>query len=187
MFAYVALSCQVAVAGVFVLSFVSKVRGPSAYHEFTLSVAALSRLPRAWVRPAALALIVAEGSIALLVAVPSRGSAGVGLVGAMGLLTVFTSGIVAAMRRGSQVPCRCFGASATPLGLPHVIRNLVLLAVCGVALVGVGSGAAADGRLTIAGVVFTVAAAIISVLFIQRLDDIVVLFAPEPGAGSGSR
>lgn len=52
-------------------------------------------------------------------------------------LVVFTALIVLRLAQGRRPACACFGAwSATPIGPGHVIRNLVLLAVATLAVVG---------------------------------------------------
>lgn len=53
------------------------------------------------------------------------------------LLVVFTAGILLRMRDPEPPPCACFGGwSSRPVGWRSVGRNLVLLAVGAVALVG---------------------------------------------------
>jgi len=52
-------------------------------------------------------------------------------------LGVFTVLIVQRLLDGSRPPCACFGSrSNRPLGRQHVARNLVLLAVAAVAILG---------------------------------------------------
>ena len=56
---------------------------------------------------------------------------------AAGTLVVFTVVIAHRLLDGSRPPCACFGSrSGRPLGPRHLVRNLVLLAVAVVALVG---------------------------------------------------
>lgn len=58
------------------------------------------------------------------------------VVGAV-TLVVFTALLLLRLREGKRPPCACFGAwSAKPLGPGHVVRNLVLLAIAVVAIVG---------------------------------------------------
>lgn len=53
-------------------------------------------------------------------------------------LVVFTVVIVLRLLDGSRPPCACFGSrSPRPLGMRHVARNVGLLTVAAVALVGV--------------------------------------------------
>ena len=54
-----------------------------------------------------------------------------------GLLALFTLWIVSAMRRDVVPPCACFGSRVTePVGWKHVGRNIVLLALAGLAAFG---------------------------------------------------
>ena len=73
----------------------------------------------------------------LLVAValiPS-GSARFGALGALLLLSVFTVGIVVALRRGTQADCHCFGQlHSAPISWRTLVRNVVLAAVAGFAV-----------------------------------------------------
>jgi uncharacterized membrane protein YphA (DoxX/SURF4 family) len=56
---------------------------------------------------------------------------------AVGVLIVFTIVIVRRLLDGSRPPCACFGSrSKRPLGRRHVLRNLGLLAVAVIAVVG---------------------------------------------------
>jgi hypothetical protein len=107
----------------------------------------------------------------VLLAAPATVPAGF-LLGA-GLLVVFTGAILQAIRRERRTPCHCFGASTTPLGMPHAIRNALLLAACAAGFAGTlwsVEPARNPGGLVVA---LTVAAA--AVLLVVRLDDIVEL------------
>lgn len=56
---------------------------------------------------------------------------------AVGVLVVFTMVIVRRLLDGSRPPCACFGSrSNRPLGRRHVARNLGLLAVGVIAVIG---------------------------------------------------
>ena len=53
------------------------------------------------------------------------------------VLVAFTALIVRRLAQGEHPPCACFGAwSATPLGWSHVVRNVALIALAVVAMVG---------------------------------------------------
>jgi hypothetical protein len=71
---------------------------------------------------------------ALLVAgVQQRLVAGVAAI----LLIGFTVKLVALLRHDRRPPCACFGArSARPIGRSSIVRNLVLLALAGLAMAG---------------------------------------------------
>ncbi|GAB3425396.1 MauE/DoxX family redox-associated membrane protein [Flindersiella endophytica] len=180
---YVVLACQVTLAGVFLFSFASKVRNRNAYEEFVASVVILRLARYRGSRVLALATVAAEAASVILLIVPSTSKAGLALAAC--LLTAFTTVIAVELRRGSRAPCRCFGASSTPLGLPHLLRNLILLAAGGTGLVG-GLTATAAPRDP-AWTVLTLAAAALALVLVVRLDDLVALFSPAKPATSYER
>lgn len=169
---YVASGCQAALIGVFLFSIAGKVRSRHAYHDFVSSLVAMRVLPERWTRPAAIATIAGETLTVPLLAIPA--TVPVGFLVAAGLLTIFTAAILAALRRGELAPCRCFGASTTPLGKIHVVRNMVLFTACLAGLFSVvneGGSTWHPGGLLLS---WMVAATL--VLFVVRLDDLVHLF-----------
>ncbi|MER5579415.1 MauE/DoxX family redox-associated membrane protein, partial [Streptomyces massasporeus] len=121
---YVAFACRILLFGVFLLALAGKVRSRTAFASFARSITDLRLFPRKVSRAAAAAVIAGEVAVLLLL-VPPR-TAPLGLAAAVLLLLAFTAGIVVALRGGRRAPCRCFGASATPLGPLHVVRNLIL-------------------------------------------------------------
>ncbi|WP_169986193.1 MauE/DoxX family redox-associated membrane protein [Microbispora sp. H10836] len=123
--AYLFAFCRLLTGIVFLMSAVSKLRGRTAYEEFTAATRALTRLPARRVRPVAALVVAAEAAVAPLLAWGPTVLAGFCV--ALGLLAAFTVAIVAALRRGRRVPCRCFGASAVPVGPGHLARNAVLV------------------------------------------------------------
>lgn len=51
------------------------------------------------------------------------------------LLLVFTALIVVRLLDGSRPPCACFGSRSTrPLGVSHIVRNFVLVALAALAV-----------------------------------------------------
>jgi hypothetical protein len=57
-------------------------------------------------------------------------------VAAIVMLGAYTVLIVRRIADGSRPPCACFGSrSKRPLGTYHVVRNLLLIAVAGIALI----------------------------------------------------
>lgn len=56
---------------------------------------------------------------------------------ALALLTTFTALITVRLAQGKRPPCACFGSwSARPLGWRHLLRNVVLIALAVVVLIG---------------------------------------------------
>jgi hypothetical protein len=82
-----------------------------------------------------------------------------------------------ALHRGQTAPCRCFGASSTPLGAAHLIRNVTLLVGSLAGLVG--GVVARHPAVQPLGLAVALAVAAVAVLFVVRLDDdVVALFRP---------
>jgi Methylamine utilisation protein MauE len=171
---YLMIACQALLAGVFVIALAGKVRGRAALDEFVASIVALGMFPRARSVAAAYAVLGAEAVVILALVLPY--TLLLGFAAATALLIVLTVGISAALRRGRHTPCRCFGASVTPLGRTHVVRNLVLMAI---GCVGLAAGAAVGGTGPAAhpaGVALALATAAVGVLIVVRLDDLMELF-----------
>ncbi|MEQ4720979.1 MauE/DoxX family redox-associated membrane protein [Nonomuraea sp. B19D2] len=169
---YLMITCRALLAAVFAVAIAGKVRGRSAYDEYVSSIVVLGILPRTVSAMAAHALVAAEAAAVVLLALPW--TAPLGFAAAVGTLAVLTGGILAALRRGRQAPCRCFGASVTPLGRPHVIRNLVLLTAGGIGLAAWAVAGASPAHP--AGVALALVAAAVGALLVVRLDDLLELF-----------
>jgi len=170
--AYVEFGCQVLLGGVFAVSAGSKLYSRTAFAGFTAATARLTgtRAPR----PRQLAVAVVAGEIAVVLALIVPALVLWGFAACVGLLAVFTAAIVRSLRRGQRAPCRCFGASDSPLGRRHVARNAVL-AACGV--LGIAAGMSGGASSLDVGLACVVAfAALIGVALTVRLDDLTGLF-----------
>lgn len=168
---YLLLACRVMLAGVFVVSLISKVRSRAAYAEFRRSVVEWRVLPRRWSARAAAGVVAGEAGVVLLLALPW--TVLVGFVAGALLLAAFTVGMWMTLRRGRSATCRCFGAAKTRLGMAHVVRNLLLVAVC---VTGTVAAMVAAGPPPNApGSVLTMSVAAVGVLFVVRFDDITTL------------
>lgn len=168
---YLVLGCQGVLVGVFLVSIVGKLRGRGAYREFVSATASLLAAGHRTARVLAPLTITAECTVVLALALP--GAARLGFAMAAALLCCFSVALVRAIRRGSAAPCRCFGASSTPVSSHHVVRNIVLIAT---AAAGVIIDLAVDSeQLEPAGVAVVGLAVLACVLLIARLDDLVTL------------
>ncbi|MBE8526059.1 methylamine utilization protein MauE [Amycolatopsis sp. H6(2020)] len=176
---YLLIACRTLLLGVFLAALAGKVRRRAAYRDFVASLRALGVLPGRLVAVTAAAVTAAEAAIVVLLAVPGTVPAGFLLTAV--LLTAFTTGIVVAVRRGTTAPCACFGASVTPLGRVHVVRNLVLLGTAGAGLAVAGAG---GGGGEFAGAALAVAAAVVALVPVLRLDDLAALFSRAPARES---
>jgi hypothetical protein len=172
-------SVDIAIRGligmVFLLSSASKLSGRRAYAAFVASVRELALLPARAASGVAVVVVVAELAIWFLLAVPVPVAATGGFAIAALLLTVFAIGIASSVVRGARVRCRCFGASTTPLGFRHVVRNAVLAVV---ALVGV-LAVPMSGPVQPGGLVVAISAGLLFGSFVALLDDFVELFRPQ--------
>ncbi|MEV6859801.1 MauE/DoxX family redox-associated membrane protein [Streptosporangium subroseum] len=163
---YVRVACASLITLVFVTSAVSKLRD---FDGFARSLPALAPVRSDLVRPLAMVVAATEMAIPILLVIPPATSYGF-MLGCV-LLAAFTTAIAVALRRGRRAPCRCFGASSTPVGPRHLIRNGALLIT---ALLG---GLAPQGLLPLAGMAVAAAAGLIGAILIVSFDDIVDLFA----------
>ena len=97
----------------------------------------------AWLKQAAdmdvarpIAVVVPYAEIVVGVALAVRLFPPWPAVAAIVMLGAYTVLIVRRIADGSRPPCACFGArSSRPLGSYHVVRNLLLIAVAGIALI----------------------------------------------------
>ncbi|GGZ43245.1 hypothetical protein GCM10010387_41930 [Streptomyces inusitatus] len=179
---YAAFACRILLFGVFAVALVGKARGRAAFQEFAASITALRLLPAGASRAAAVLVTAVEAAVVVLLVPSSTVLAGFAL--AVLLLLALTAGIVLALRRGRSAPCRCFGASVTPLGPVHVVRNL-LLALAGTGGLAAMAAGAPDGWPPhLGGSLIAAVSAAVVLLLVVRLDDLTALFAPAPAAPS---
>lgn len=172
---YVVVGLRSLIVLVFAVSVASKLRGRRAYAEFVAATGRLSPRPVAGTAVWRLAawVVAAELAVPVLLLVPVTASLGFAVAAA--LLVALTGAILLALRRGERAPCRCFGSAEQPLGYPQVVRNLVLLAVCVLGLVGGQLPVAAPDP---AGALLAVVAGAVAATVVVMADDIAALFRP---------
>ena len=164
---YVGVGCASFIGWVFLASAISKLRH---FGEFTRSLPALAPVRPGQVRPLAVAVVATEAAVPVLLLFPATVFYGFALAGA--LLAVFTAAIGTALKRGRRAPCRCFGASSTPLGPSHLVRNAILL------ISTLAGGLALDAQPPqAAGLVVAIAVGLVGAILIVAMDDIAFLFA----------
>ena len=111
-------ACALVLAAVFVRAGAAKLARPA---QTATSFVALGV-------PAAPAAARAVPIVELLVAVALLASPRAGGLGAVALLIPFTAVLTRAVRKGSPVPCNCFGAArADPVAPVDVVRNALLV------------------------------------------------------------
>lgn len=180
---YLIVGARALLGLVFLVSVGGKIAGGgrgAAFAAFVAYVRSLRVVPPVLVRPVALTVTAGEAAVCVLVAAPVRGAATAGFLVAAALLTAFTVGIAKAVRRGVTAPCRCFGASSTPLGTPHLVRNAVLWAV---ALAGALAAPAAQNASP-GGAVMAGGAGLVAGAVVTQLDHLRTLFRPLPTTAS---
>ncbi|MUL40259.1 hypothetical protein FZ103_03535 [Streptomonospora sp. PA3] len=182
MLPHAALALQMAIAGVFLVSAAAKVR--SAANEETWSIL-LGLLP--WkgipIRAASRSHAAAELALGLallagVVGLTGPVVRGAALSAALLLFLAFTGLAAYSAQSQTAIPCSCFGRSGSPLGWPHVWRNLALtgMALAGlVCTVAIGPGA----HVRPGGAVIAAAAALVVTLVTAFYDDIVDLFGTD--------
>lgn len=166
---YLEFGCRVLLGGVFAVSVGTKLFSRAGFADFTAATGRLTGARAARARQLAVAVVVGEVAVVLGVVVPALVTWGFAV--AVGLLTVFTVAIVRSLRRGQRAPCRCFGASNSPLGTHHVVRNAVLAAFGVLGIAARGTPSPDVGLACVAAV-----AALVGVVVTARLDDLIGLF-----------
>ncbi|MFC5813665.1 MULTISPECIES: MauE/DoxX family redox-associated membrane protein [Nonomuraea] len=171
---YLDVACRLLLAAVFVTAAWTKVSGKAGWAAFVGSLRQLDQVPGPLLRPAAFAVVATEIVVAVLLLVPVRVAGWIGFALAGCLLLSFTLVIGRALSRGNRAPCRCFGASSTPLGPIHIVRNLIL--VC-VAVLGL-AGASAPGAFEVPYALLAGVAGLVAGILITAFEDLVALFRP---------
>jgi hypothetical protein len=167
---YVGVGFASLIGWVFLASAISKLRH---FGEFTRSLPALAPVRAGQVRPLAMTVVATEAAVPVLLLIPAAKFYGFALAGA--LLAAFTAAIGTALKRGRRAPCQCFGASSTPLGPGHLVRNSILL------ISTLAGGLALDAQpQQAAGLVVAIAAGLVGAILIVAIDDIAFLFARTP-------
>jgi hypothetical protein len=167
---YLVLACQGLLTAVLLVSATSKLRSGRALRAFAASLTSLRLVRGGHAGPVAAAITVLEVVAAALLAVPPTRA--VGFAASATLLAVLTAGVAVVLGRGTAAPCRCFGASSTPLARRHLVRNVLLTAA---ALVGL---AAPAGQRPLLGSLVALLAGASTGLLVTVLDDLVALFTP---------
>jgi hypothetical protein len=168
--AVVEIALRTILAVVFAIAFISKVRSASAFGEFSSSLGDIGWLPRRGRAGAARLIPLLEAAVVVLLTIPGTVAFGFGL-GVL-LLVGFTIVTGAEVAKGHQVRCRCFGASAAPIGPAQIARNIVLLAE---SLAGLVIEPISHGHATAAALVLAFGLAVLAAVALVRWDDLAFL------------
>lgn len=127
---------RLALAVVLIVSAIAKLRD----REGTREAVRAFGVPPALVGSVATGLPFVEIALAALLVAPDP-AATVGAVGSLALLAAFTVAIIVNLARGRRPECGCFGSISRghPIGWRSVVRNVGLMALAGVSLIGAGS------------------------------------------------
>lgn len=166
---YIPLFARSILCMIFVASVVGKARDVAGFRE---SLQLLGLAPKRHASALSGLVIAAECLVVVLCAINETARAGI-LLG-VALLLVFTAVALRASRRGDHVPCSCFGASSTPLGAAHALRNLLIV---GLVLPGLWPS---SGEVTLAGLSVTVFAATGPAVLAVFFEDLSQLFGRPP-------
>jgi hypothetical protein len=132
--AYVTYVSRETLAIVFAVSVISKVQTADAWREFQSATADL--LGAGQVLGAVLASSAAVWEAATAVALTVNPLARVGAFLAVGLSLALLSVVLQGVLRRVGVDCNCFGSSGSQLDWVHVWRNVLLVAIAAVGVVG---------------------------------------------------
>jgi hypothetical protein len=169
--AYLLLTVQLIVGGVFVVSAFGKVRAQAAFVR-SLADFGVSVRFRALV-----GVVVTATEIAAVVLVLVPATAVPGLV--LGAVLFLSFAVVVGMmvRRGRRPQCRCFGVESAPLRGAHVMRNVVLAAL---AAAGAAAGVVMNTTPVFSAGSFVVAVLVAAVVVavVVGLDDLLDVVAP---------
>lgn len=118
--------CRLYVAGLLLAAALGKAR---SWTKFEHSLTALLGCGQASARLLSLALIAAEGGVALMLL--AGGAAAVpAMAAALALFALFAAAVAAALARGRTFSCNCFGGVDRPISGFDLIRNGLLMAAC---------------------------------------------------------
>jgi hypothetical protein len=179
---FLELGCRGALVTVFALAAAGKVRSRSSWEAFVGSLDKLGLPTAVPARPFGALVVALEAAVPALLVIWPLG----GFALALALLTMFSGALALTLARGQQATCRCFGASDQPIGLAHLVRNalLIALAVTG----GVGAYLPTPEGGDLGGAIAAVLGGSLAGFLITRWDDLLFLFGasgPKPSRLTG--
>jgi hypothetical protein len=177
---HLTLIACLAIAATFAVSVAGSIRGRQAFRAYRAGVTLLTGRTGPAATALGTAVIGAEGAAAVLCLLPGCGPVGPLLAAA--LLLAFTAAlarVVAQRRTGS---CHCFAGSRGDVGIRHLVRNGVLVALAAAGAVGRSAGAdAVPPGVLLRQLALDLLVAVVLVAVVLAWDDLVSLFVrPSP-------
>jgi methylamine utilization protein MauE len=172
---YMEAAGRVLLGIVFMIAFLGKVRSREAFQAFADSLRNLGWLTERARTYVAVAIPVSEIAVAIMLSLPA--TALWGLAAGLSLLSALTIGAGAAIAHGRPVECRCFGATARPIGRSGLIRNgfLIVVALAGL----VARMTAQHGPVNWTGMTLAVGVAFLGALLVTGWDEIAYLITTK--------
>lgn len=171
----VATMARAVVLVVFLVSLTGKLRDLPSFRG---SVRGFRLVPRRS-EPALVAAVCLVEALVLVLTASGRWTTA-GLALAVVVLAAFTGGILRVLRAGARVSCGCFGPSAAPLTVVHVVRNVALVLVAGAGLAASLSARTGGGAGTDGGPVLVAASLVAAALVLAGLWALDGLAGPPP-------
>lgn len=169
MVGYGELACRLLIGIVFAASAFSKLRSRSEYRAFAQWLGGLPLPGPFRGAPAAAAVAATEAAIVVLLIPPV--TAAIGLALSAVTLAAFASGTFVTVRTGTATPCRCFGASDSPMSAWHVARDALLALLAAAGASSAGSLAHSAG-----GIALSLAIAVTVAVPVVLFDDLLSVF-----------
>jgi hypothetical protein len=122
---YVLLGCQLILTAVLFIASASKLM----YTQQLSTALHASAIPKFWVFPLVVLIIILEVELALSLVLSIQGMLPFAFAGTFLLLGAFTVWLISVYLRQLNVECGCFGASRAKVGKGSLIRNALLMGV----------------------------------------------------------
>jgi uncharacterized membrane protein YphA (DoxX/SURF4 family) len=170
---YVLFGCRCLLTGVFLVSTVSKVRGSAAYSNFVSATVSMLGIEVSQARALAPVVIGSECLAVILLTIPRTLVSGF-ILSAI-LLGSFLISLTRARWRNIEVNCNCFGSSDHGVGIHHIVRNVVLIAIAATGY-GLATNSADFDDSRAVGLLITILAVVPCLCTVVFLDDLIYLF-----------
>ena len=121
--AYALTFCRIAIAIMFALAWMGKIRNITTFQE---AISDFRLLPENWSKVVARISISLE-LVTIVFMIIGKNLLLVGFLLAIGLLTTFSIALVTTLLRKMKVICNCFGLTENPISPYDIVRNLLFI------------------------------------------------------------